>query len=325
MTYRFDGVNIFILVLVICSSCATSHNNSPIPKNDSGWIPFEWEGMNSGNKHLEKGAMLVPFSIKGIPHQFKSQLDLGSPWTMVYGNSIKPYLAHYKNSLNPADTAGSDIFFNSVKKAFFPNAKVNLGNYSSMISKLGLHDNYGYELSADSVNTSSIKHIGTVGADIFIGKVLLIDYPNQRIKILDSLSGKDGIAFDFVKAKLEGGRIKIPLMINGEEYWFMFDTGASLFPISASAKFYDQFAQKPFSDSIHTNSWGKQYWVYGSPLRVEAKIGTTLLPSKNIYRFPNYTDFFKGEKITGLVGNAYFFETTIAIDFKNKRFGISKR
>ena len=122
--------------------------------------------MNSGNRYLEKGAMLVPFSIVGIPHQFKSQLDLGSPWTMVYGNSIQPYLDQYKNILHAPDTAGSDILFNTTKKAFFPNVKVRLKDYSAAVPKLVFHDNYGNKFPADSVNTPTVKQIGTIGADI---------------------------------------------------------------------------------------------------------------------------------------------------------------
>jgi hypothetical protein len=43
------------------------------------------------------------------------------------------------------------------------------------------------------------------------------------------------------------------------------------------------------------------------------------------YEKENYFDkMFEQLKCDGIIGNAFFFNKTICIDFKNKRFGIAK-
>jgi hypothetical protein len=287
-------------------------------------MAFEWTGYQSGNKYFDKAAMFVPFRMEGVPHQFMSQFDLGATSTMVYGNHFQPYLERYSNNLTLTDTSAYALWLESKKRPFFSNAKVYIDNVPFTVSRLAFLDNHGTKFTADSIHTPTTKKIGTVGADIFKGKILIIDYPNKRMKVLDSLSARDAAAFDFVKARIEGGRIKIPFVIGGEEHWLMFDTGASIFPLSTSPKFYDRFADKSVLDSIETTTWGKKYQVYGSPMSVDVKLGTTTLPKQYIYSFPNFTEFFESEKMFGITGNAYFLNSIIAIDFKNIRFGVAR-
>ena len=42
-------------------------------------------------------------------------------------------------------------------------------------------------MTKDSLCTSTIKHIGTIAADLFEGKILIIDYKNQRLCGIESL------------------------------------------------------------------------------------------------------------------------------------------
>jgi hypothetical protein len=291
-------------------------------KQKANWISFEWLGYQSGKKFFDKAAMLVPFRIEGIPHQFRSQFDLGATNTMVYGNNYQPYLERYGEILTLRDTSTSSLWLEGKKRPYFSNTRVYLDSYPVVVSRLAFLDDFGTKFTADSLATASIKKIGTVGADIFKGKVLVIDFPRRRMKILDSLADRDETRFDFVRARFEGGRIKIPFTIDGEEQWLMFDTGSSLFPVSTSPKYYNRFADKSIVDSIETSTWGRTYWVYGSPLRPEVKLGNTVLPKQYIYNFPDFTDFFEEEKMMGITGNAYFLNSTIAVDFKNGRFGV---
>ena len=318
----FPGVYI-LLFLVGFISCTTPKESSAV-SDRSHWIPFEWSGIKSGEKYLDKAAMFVPFRIEGIPYSFKSQFDLGATHTMVYGNSFQPYLDLHEDQLITTDTSASNLWMENKKRAYFSETKIFMGDIPVTVPKLVFLDNFGIKLTADSLNSNKVRRIGTVGAEIFKDKILIIDYPNQKMKILDSLDSKTETAFDFVQAKLERGRIKIPFTIQNDEHWFMFDTGASLFPVSTSPENYKRFANTAIIDSLETTTWGKKYWVYGSPLKSEIKIGSTTLPKLNIYSLPNFTEFFEREKITGITGNAFFLNSVIAIDFKNARFGIMR-
>lgn len=323
MNSKETGINKFgnkILVIALTGififsflSCAKNSYPAEI-KNNSNWIPFAWIGIKSGERYFEKAAMSVPFRLEGVSAQFKSQFDLGATHTMVYGNSFQPYLDLYKDNLVLTDTSAYALWLQSKKRPFFKDARVFLGEIPFTSPKLAFFDNFGTSLTADSLNSQVIRKIGTVGADLFKDKILVIDYPNQRMKVLDSLSRKRESAFNFVTARFEGGRIKIPFIIQNIEHWLMFDTGSSLFPISTSPKYYDQFADKSIIDSIETTSWGKKYWVYGSPLADDVKLGSTTLPKLFIYSFPNFTEFFESEKIMGITGNAFFLNSVIAID-----------
>jgi hypothetical protein len=74
----------FVLTFLLIS--ATSFGQKP------DWIPFNWEGDSVSGKYFDKLAITIPVTLNNLPNKFKMQFDLGATVTVIYGNSIKPYL-----------------------------------------------------------------------------------------------------------------------------------------------------------------------------------------------------------------------------------------
>ena len=323
MTKTTILLTIIALVIVSCGS----ETKTEVKKSawaDTKWISFEWTGDSLGNRYFDKIAMFIPVSFKGIPHKFKAQFDLGSNASVIYGNSFSPYLSAYPEFAKLLDTVNTEISIEDEKQGELKNVELSLDSFKITLAMLPYYKSYGNRLPADSVKSISIKHIGTIGADVVQNKILIIDYPNKRIAILDSLNSEQHNKFDFVGCKMTGGRFIIPLTVNGKIQWYMFDTGASLFPIITDETNWKSFCDISKPDTIKIASWGTFYTVFGAKTNKDIYFNKTKLPQTTAYMMTlkDYLEMFKQEKISGTTGNAYFLNNVIALDFKNAKFGI---
>lgn len=286
------------------------------------WIPFNWEGDSVSGKYFDKLAITIPVTIDNIPHKFNMQFDLGAVETHFYGNAIKPYLDSYKELATKFDTA-SVFWIQGQKNHKFKSVNLNLGKVPFGKRDIGLFENFGDSISIDSINTSSEKHIGTIAPDLFLDKVLIIDYPNKRICVTDNIP-KEFSNATFQKYKIEHGRIKIPLTINGKKEDLMFDTGSSLFALITTKANATNLSSHKVSDSLKISSWGVFYTLYGKMTSKKIQYGTTALkPVRVYYDEHNRNDkFYEQEKIWGITGNAYFLNNVVIIDYKRQQFGV---
>ena len=301
-----------------------SINNSGRVSENLPWIPFEWVGDSIGDRYYDKLGIYLPFSIEGIPHQFKSQFDLGAVNTMVYGNTIAPYLAAYPAIAAKVDTLDRTYLVQGQQVGGIENVTIQLGDVTFADRDLLLFENYGGRLPGDSIASSSVK-IGTVAPDLFQDKLLLIDYPNQRIASVDSLPTSLRGEIFYTRFKLEQGRIKIPLTINGETHDFLFDTGASMFHLHVTPEDWGSIGDTTARvDTVEISTWGEYYDVYGLPIKAEVALGDFPLEGGQVFANPreDFAQFFKEEGILGITGNVYFSDYTIIIDYKNQQFGI---
>jgi len=311
-------------IATILLSCSNSDKNQKAEKPE--WINFDWVGDSISNKYYEKVAITIPFSIEGIPHQFNSQFDLGATSTMVYGNSIKPYLIKYQELFKKLDTLNKTNWLQSKKVGAFKNINFKLDTVLFQNQELVYFEGYGDELTIDSIETKTIKHIGTIGPNLFQNKYLVIDFPNHRIAVLDSLNAHYTKRTTFVDAKLDNGRIKVPVTINGSIEYFMFDTGSSLFPLSVSKESVKILSsEKKAVDTLNVSTWGEYYDVHGYKITSNISIGGSKINADNFNVYDSkkeFKQFFENEKIMGIMGNSFFLDKEIIIDYKNKKFGI---
>lgn len=145
------------------------------------------------------------------------------------------------------------------------------------------------------------------------------------MSVLDTLDDYWISKTTFVQAQSKRGRLHIPFKIGDKTYWFLFDTGASLFPIITSKKLWEEIVEENVkTDTIIANSWGEKVNFYGKPIAKDVYIGDKKLDKNYAWYNENkrLMEFNEVENIDGLTGNAYFFNETILLDFKNNRFGI---
>lgn len=313
-------ITIIVLGSILTSCMASSKNNSP--SENYPWFPFSWYAAKISGKNFDKVAMLVPVKVNDLNANFTLQFDLGSDATLVYGNTINSYYKEIEvknfliESSKSTDNGGKIVY--KTKGLVYHLGKLSKDN-------LVYKENYGDKIPTDSLFNKKPKHIGTLGADMFNNKILIIDYPNKRMCVLDSLDNHLKKMTTFVDAKSNNGRLNIPLTIAGKTHWFMFDTGASLFPINTNKELWTSLVdQTAKTDTIIANSWGEKVKFYGRPIKEKVYLGKRKL--ENDYAWYNdnkrLQEFNKTENIDGLTGNAFFVNNIIVLDFKNNKFGV---
>lgn len=314
------------LVALIATACAGSGKITESAKENADWISFSWASGEVSGKHFDKLAINVPIQLEGIPHAFDAQFDLGATGAVIlYEQNLRNYFRLYPAVLSKLDTSVT-VFLNNTKNPVMQGVNFKLDEVIFQNHQVTLYKNYGKEIPMDSVATETTKHIGTVGAGLAKDKYLIIDYPNQRLALLDSLPEPIAAKVSFVEARVGAdNRIKVPLTISGETHHVMFDTGASLFPLSVGTDSWYKYVDASKKDSMEINSWGQKVYMYSAPSKVDVYLGRAKLPRTQIYSLLNNSDFdnfYKEEGVLGLTGNAYFLSNVVVIDFKNKRFGV---
>lgn len=305
---------IFIATLLFFS--ITSFGQKP------EWIPFYWEGDSISGKYFDKLAITIPVTLDNLPNKFRMQFDLGAYETVIYGNSIKPYLDTYSALKDKIDTTLT-FRIQSQTNYKFKDVELKLGRVNFGKRNIGHFKNFGDPISIDSINTTTEKYIGTVAPDLFKDKILIIDYPNQRFCVTAALP-KQFSTTQFRQYKIKDGRIKIPITINGKDEDVMFDTGSSLFALLTTTEKANEISTKPIVDSLKISSWGEYYRVYGQAIKSKVKYGQKELNKAAVYfdsQASSY-NFYKEEDIWGITGNAYFLKNVVIIDYKNQRFGV---
>lgn len=289
---------------------------------DVQWIPFQWKGDTISSKYFERSAMVIPLKIDDIPAKFDMQFDLGAVRTVIYGNSIEPYLHAFPNLQNKIDTSKT-FLIQGVNKPMFSNMTIKMGTTSFKGVDIGYYKDYGKIISKESMRSDDQKHIGTLGPDLFQNKILIIDYPNKKIGVCEVLPKKYQSA-TFKPFKSNDGRPKIPLEINGKTEYVMFDTGSSLFTLTTTKKNALEISNPKIVDSLNVSSWGKMINFYGVRAKEPIKFGNKILDGSLVYydEQETFSDFYKFVEIWGLTGNIFFLKNTVIIDYKNKIFGV---
>jgi len=271
------------------------------------WSSFEWSGGSIGDKAFDRAALMVPVRLEHKPDVYWMQLDTGCNVTMVYQIPF--------DQLNyPAQRIeGRDGFIA---------LSGSIGNYAFDSFPVFVREDFGDSLVAMRARTL----IGTVGQDMLAGKVLVLDYPNRRFCLTDSLDGalKDLVSkASFVDLKRRGDKLFVPVRI-GDMYSenFFLDTGASMLPITTTKEMWRRLTGLQGTEKstiqIKVPSWGEETALVGAPVKGTLTIGT--------FTVSNPVAYFESRGLVetdGLLGNALFYdEYTIIIDLQENRFGI---
>lgn len=287
------------------------------------WFPFKWYSDKIEGKTFDKLAMLVPVTIEGIRANLITQFDLGSDATLLYENSIINYFATRRELYAHVDTTQRSV--SDVGTVSYQTRGLSFDLGTTRISRLQLVANYGDAIPVDSLHTPSDKLVGTIGGDFLRGKALVIDYPRRRMCLLDSVDAYWRARTSFVASRVQHNRLHIPLTINGHIYWALFDTGASLFPVSTDEATWRTLVGSALpTDTLAVNSWGTKVPFYGASLRRNVYLGAVKLPKAKAWfsRDQRHMDFNKAENVAALTGNALFVNNVVVLDFQHSRFGV---
>lgn len=277
---------------------------------------FQWISDSLGDQHFDRAMIYLPVSIDGLPHDFTFQFDLGLDVTLVYEQSIRPYLAEYPELGQKLDTASDLDFLRQVD--------IVIDGREFTDRSILLYDDDRNVLTADSVRSTTTKHIGSVGVDLFQDKVLIIDYPNTRIAVTEEVPPTMVESATFVDITLDRrGRAVLPLVVKNEVRKVTFDTGSSLFQLITTPPNWAEVTSGRVTDSILVTTFGAEYYMYGTELD-SIYLGDERLSKAICYQNEYIANSLNYNGVWGMTGNAYFWDYKVIVDFASKQFGVIK-
>lgn len=267
-------------------------------------IDFNWEKDSINGKLIDKIAMSVPFMIEDKTYRF--QFDLGANTTLIYDKCFeKTEFIKSKEIDHSSEAAGNKIFT-------IENQNISVGKFKKNNYKLhGL------------LNFEQEEVCGVVGADLFQNKFLIIDFPNKKAFVSEKLKNRIAKKVEFVDMKIINNKPIVPITIDNKVYHFQYDNGASIFPIVTYKKnFQDLIENSKISENFNIKNFNNPLVVKAIETNKEIIIGKSFFNTKVLWFTDEDYFSFEQHGIDGIIGNVFFLDKTIVIDFKNKKFGI---
>lgn len=318
---RYFLILLILFVVYGCYVYKSSFANweiMPPATTEITWANFTWTNQTINGKRYEKTAMLIPARIAGIKNDLTFQFDIGANRTMLYENSLSSFYFQNKELAENVKSLSFPASFSKNKKRF-KNLDITFGGYKISNKSAYVLGNYGRTYPAETVRKGHSIHIGTFGADLLQGKVLIIDYPGQKFALCEEVPERFNKSL--VDIELDNnGRPVLPLVLNAKTYRILFDNGSSLFPLTTTSENINNFSQNPVIDSIEISSWGKKHIVDSRMITDSFKLAGREFSNVKVYE--NHSGLGIDKKTDGMAGNFLFWDKIIIIDFKNKRFGV---
>lgn len=299
-----------------------SWNISPAEEDSDhlAWSPFEWAADSLGNKLYNRSAMFIPARFGGLPYRFKFQFDLGA-YTVLYGKNLSAITQkHPELANNISRLKNPFLFWNHEQQ--YRNPVFRLGDIRAERTYCPVMKNYGEAIDLATATDSNALSLGTIGADMFQHKVLIIDYPGRRFATGDRIP----VSYQtkMVDIELDGqGRIILPMRFKNKPYRVLFDNGSSLFPLMALEKNAGLFASGPDVDTISTWSWGQLHNITGKQMTDSFELGGRKFAPARMYI--NHAGLGIARHTDAMAGNALFWDDVLVIDLVHKKFGVATK
>lgn len=295
-------------------TCNHVQTNDTLP-----WFSFTWEGYSDHGKTRERSAMLLPVRIDGVAANFYCQFDIGAVFSVLYA----PFNVYIDN----VGTLHSKVSRHLGTKCL-ENITIETGCMKLHCDRLKLRNVYANDtIPVSEMYSNDRKLIGTIGVDVCQDKVLIIDYPNARLCIIDSVPAcYSGRMYDMKQTG--AGRAILRMEHKGKEYDLFYDTGSSIAPLWVSKSMVADFTAAPVDDTIVANSWGKPMYIYGRPMKDTVFIAGKPFSDFELLSNNKFASRFMASLavralgFSGLIGNALFLNSTVILDFKHKKFAV---
>jgi hypothetical protein len=288
--------------------------NQLVVRTNNKMTPFTWASSEMGNAVNPHAAMLLPVQVRGCERTFFMQFDLGSPYTVFYKDKLQSL----------ADTMGGVSLVSREDKVFVQNFSFAMDKLTVTAAEAQVIT-YGEKINW--TDSSAVEIIGTAGADLIEGRVLVVDFPRARLFLGDSLPDSLEANAVFTPLEFKHRRVLLPVVLNGKTTSLLFDSGTSAFELLTNEKQWSSLAKAGASvKSFGVNSWGKTLTVYSVPTDHFIKFGTLALPIKNVHRIEG-TSFIQNmlmrfSGMGGMIGNKIFIDRIIILDTRQLRFGL---
>lgn len=303
-----------LLSIILFLGCAQANKkneskNTNNIKSNISWIPIKWIGGESGGKHYDKLSMEIPILLNDSIEHF-AQFDLGANTDMLYEPTLKNYY-NIKEVFN-IDTVGTENYYYWLR-----NPNIKIGNKNTAVKDWVVRTDY----DAEGV-------IGTIGAEELKERILIIDFPNDKLAILDSITENHRNQYKYLNFELVNNKVIVDIRIGNKTYEVNFDTGSSITPLFVSDyKLFKEITNNKIGvDTLKQFvSWGKTIEsIPGAYTKEKLIIGDKDFGHQMVYYFDSeyHRNLFKQDRIVALMGSILFFKNEILIDFKARKLGI---
>lgn len=312
----------FLIMFAVCGASFLTENsnysNWTIANRSQviSWARFEWTNEDLNGKYFEKTAMFIPCKVEGVENVVTFQFDLGADLTGVYENVFSSFYFRAPELAEKIDRQKSRLQFWNKRKSF-ENLTIRFGNYVATNRSAFVYGNYGDKVEIR--NQTDTVHLGTIGADMFKDRVLIIDYPNKRFAVCDIVPSNYQTCLTDIELD-QNGRVVLPMKIHGKNYRIMFDNGSSIFPLITHARNVSNFSTSTDTDTIQISSWGKTHGVTGKLIEDTFELAGQKFSNVKVYA--NHSGLGIDNETDGMTGSVLFWDKTIVIDFKHKKFGV---
>lgn len=318
---RAERCAVLLAFVSTSASCSgAQHRPSTRP---AAWIPFRWGGDSIGGRWEEHSALYVPVGIEGVRDTYYLQLDTGAGWPRWYEVPLRQLLPQLRRL--GGDTAPDELLLDG-----------RIGSVSFARDTFLIEKRVGDSLSSANA-PRAIRVIGTLGLRFFRDRVLVLDFPNHRLAIVErgeSMPEELPSSITYLPVHYEHGYVFVPLRIAGRQVNdFFFDTGASSFALVTTPGTWRLFTGRTGREAdnvrISVSSWGRQVEDIGAPVAGTVEVGPMRVVRPLVFHQredASAPDFFSRNPSVGggLIGNAMFADSSIVvIDLPHRRFGIA--
>ncbi|MCC3154187.1 hypothetical protein Q3A66_04755 [Hymenobacter sp. BT770] len=275
---------------------------------------FTWLADTAAGRAMPHAGLLVPVQLPNCPHTCYLQFDTGAPYSVLYARPLAALQARYPalpfGSSSPSDT--------------LHNFRFAMGRGQVQAHWVRVMPRGADALPADS---TAPFIIGTLGADVLDGRVLVLDYARQRFsldtRVPDSLTHRTA----FVPLAFTNRRVLLSMQLQGEPRQLLFDSGTSAFTLLTSQATWQELARP--QAPVHTvpvKSWDKTLTAHTVATAASLQLGPAALPLRTVTYMEgtslmqNLLMRFSG--MGGMLGNEPFREHAVILDVPAGRFGL---
>jgi hypothetical protein len=288
--------------------------------NQITWFEFNWlANPYYYNLNVEKAHILVDVRFENLQAPYPFYFRMMSTENSMFNRTKEAMIWHYpdfQKKLIQRQSAGRSVI------EHFPELIIRLGD--SRILYGGAHFKVNPDPIASKYNEHASKVGGTLSAELFKNKVLYIDFPNQKIGYSDGIIEGYLNRGLFTKLQFTDGYITIPVRINNKRYWFWLSGDSTPALEVYNERLFNRIKSHIISkDSLLVyNDSNRPELVSGFSASADPYFEAFKLKKQNVFYVERKKTNFKGKKISGTISNAFFFDYTMIIDYKNQRFGI---
>lgn len=266
---------------------------------------FEWvqaEGIS------DKAGILVPARIGG--KSARLQLDTGSQSTLLYAGA--------------ATQRGLEVHADE-KSGRTLTRPLDLEVIGTSIA--------GRELLVEP-DMGEVDPAGTLGLDLLVGRVSVIDFPGERFCLLDEDDPRTRellAATDFAPAALRDRKLFINATIGDQTLdGIFFDSGSSAFSLVVDLDLWRRLTGRQGSEESNTTwvvpSWGESLTLVGAPALAPMAVGGAAVDRPMVFYQPAAPETFAqwGFPVQGLIGSVPFLDRIVVLDLRPGavRFGL---